>query len=212
MVIKMKMERISENKIRITISTKDLTERNISADSLNYNSREARELFWDMMQKAEIEFGFTTADAQLCIEAVPHATDEFIITITKVEEGLDDKFYSIHKYIKSKYKKSELLAKKRSKRPCSPILIYSFQSIQDLKNLSSRILKHYQGKSSLYRASGTYYLILFKSAWMSNFPLVPILQEYGNKISYISFCEGFLNEYGVKISEENALQVIQEFY
>lgn len=212
MVIFMKIERISENKIKITISNQDLSDRNISVDTLNYNSREARELFWDMMQKAELEFGFTTQDAQLCIEATPHSSEEFVITITKIEEEFDDAFHSIQKYIKNKYKKSDLVVKKRSKKISSPLLIYSFHNMQDLKKLTQRILDHYIGHSILYRASNVYYLILYKNAWRSTYPLTPILQEYGNRVSYVNFCEGFLNEYATKIATENALNVIAEYY
>ena len=46
----MKIERINENEIKVTISVNDLLERNIDLSSLNYNSPQAQELFWDMME------------------------------------------------------------------------------------------------------------------------------------------------------------------
>ena len=41
----MKIEKINENKIKVTISFNDLEERNIDLNSLNYNSPETQELF-----------------------------------------------------------------------------------------------------------------------------------------------------------------------
>ena len=102
----MKIERISENILKVTISLDDLEERNISLESLNYNSPAAQELFWDMMEQAEVQFGFDLSDSQLVIEPVSDLDDEFIITITKIDE--DGDFESIHKYIKSKLRKIDL--------------------------------------------------------------------------------------------------------
>jgi len=60
----MKIEKINENKIKVTISIDDLLERNIDLDTLNYNTPAAQELFWDMMEQAEIQFGFDASDSR----------------------------------------------------------------------------------------------------------------------------------------------------
>jgi len=208
----MRIERISENKIKITVSLEDLVERNIDVETLNYNSREAQELFWDMMKKAELEFGFTTSDAQLCIEAVPDSINGYVVTITKVEDEVDEAFESIQKIIRSKYKKSELRSKKRNKKVCSPTVVYSFSSSEDLKEFSNRIIDRYNGESTLFRHSMDYYLILSKSGWCSTTSIEPVIQEYGKRLLFSNFYEGFLEEYGVKIAENNALEIIINFY
>ena len=61
----MRIERIGENKIRIFVSYDDLEERDIDLDAFNYNSPETQELFWDLMEQAEIELGFDAQDSQL---------------------------------------------------------------------------------------------------------------------------------------------------
>jgi len=208
----MKIERISENMLRVTISLDDLEERNISLDSLNYNSPAAQELFWDMMEQAEVQFGFDLSDSQLIIEPISDLDDEFVITITRIDE--DGDFESIHKYIRSKLRKSDLKIKKKSRKLYSTLLIYSFESLDDLKLLSKELSDIYNGESSLYRYGSRYYLILVRN----NFTVTDInkfeilLDEYGSRVSNTSFYEGYLNEYGTKIAEGDALEIINNYF
>jgi adapter protein MecA 1/2 len=210
MVMNMKIEKVTENKIKVTISINDLEERNIDLNSLNYNS--PQELFWDMMEQAEIQLGFNASDSQLCIEAIPDSDEGFIITITKLDE--DGDFESIQKYIKSKFKKSDLKVKKKNRKICSTIMIYSFKDFEDVCSLSEKIRTRYTGDSSLYKIKETYYLILTRNSFtVSDSKMFELmLSEYGNKISNVGFYEGYLNEYGTRIVEYNALDTICNFF
>ncbi|MCX7748185.1 MAG: adaptor protein MecA [Clostridia bacterium] len=208
----MKIEKISENKIKVTISLNDLEDRNIDLNSLNYNSPAAQELFWDMMEQAEIQFGFNASDAQLVIEAVSDSDEGFIITITKLDEEGD--FESIQKYIKNKFKKTDLRVKKRNRKVCSTLSIYSFESFEDLCMLSKRINWMYTGDSSVYKYQDTYYLILTRNSFTASNQksFEALMNEYGKKVSNVSFYEGYLNEYGTKIMEYNAIQILNTYF
>ncbi len=211
----MKIERISENEIKVTISIKDLEERNIEhidLNFLNYNSPATQELFWDMMEKAEIEFGFTTSDSQLCIEAIPDSDEGFVITITKIDE--DGDFESIQKYIKNKFKKNDLRVKRKNRKIYSTIMIYLFTNFEDLISLTKKISSIYSGESTLYKYKETYYLILTKSHFTSSNTrlLETMLGEYGDKVPNVSFYEGFLNEYGTMIAEFNAIEILNNYF
>jgi adapter protein MecA 1/2 len=211
-VIILKIEKISENKIKVTISLDDLIERNIDLDSLNYNSPAAQELFWDMMEQAEVEFGFNISDSQLVIEPIPDMEEGFIITITKLDE--DGDFESIHKYIKNRYKKSDLKSKRKGRKVYTSVCIYSFSSFDDLCELSKMIQHIYSGESTLYKYKATYYLLLTRSNFtVSNIKLFDILMsEYGSKVSNASFYEGYLNEYGEKIATSDAIEIINTYF
>lgn len=208
----MKIERIGENMIKVTISIDDLEERNIDLESLNYNSPAAQELLWDMMEQAEDQLGFNLSDSQLIIEPIPDMEEGFIITITKVDE--DGDFESIQKYIKSKLKKSDLKAKRKTQKVYSTLLVYSFSNFEDLCLLSKNINSVYTGESSLYKYGNTYYLVLLKSNFavsdMNKFEA--LLSEFGMKISNVNFYEGFLNEYGMKLVESNAIDIINSYF
>ncbi len=81
----MKIERISENQIRCTLSKHDLSERHLKISELAYGSEKAKELFRDMMEQASIDFGFDADDIPLMIEAIPTSRDSIVLVITKVD-------------------------------------------------------------------------------------------------------------------------------
>ena len=90
----MKIEKINENQIRCTLTKSDLEERHIRLSELAYGSEKAKDLFRDMMQQANTEFGFEADNIPLMIEAIPVSSDSIILIISKVEdpEELDTRF------------------------------------------------------------------------------------------------------------------------
>lgn len=90
----MKIEKVSENQIRCTLTREDLNDRQLKISELAYGSEKAKTLFRDMMQQASYEFGFEAEDIPLMIEAIPLSADCIILVITKVEdpEELDTRF------------------------------------------------------------------------------------------------------------------------
>lgn len=90
----MKIERISDNQIRCTLNKHDLLERQLKISELAYGSEKAKELFRDMMEQANIDFGFDADDIPLMIEAIPTSRDSIVLVITKVDnpEEFDERF------------------------------------------------------------------------------------------------------------------------
>lgn len=90
----MKIERISENQIRCTLSKHDLMERHLKISELAYGSDKAKELFRDMMEQANIDLGFYADDIPLMIEAIPTSRESIILVITKVDnpDEFDEQF------------------------------------------------------------------------------------------------------------------------
>jgi len=66
----MKIEKLNENKIRVTLNIDDLAERDIDYHSFMSNSIESQSIFIDMLNKAEKEVGFNTEDCRIMIEAL----------------------------------------------------------------------------------------------------------------------------------------------
>ena len=67
----MKLERISENQIRCTLTRSDLAERELKISELAYGTEKAKALFREMMVQASDELGFEADNIPLIIEAVP---------------------------------------------------------------------------------------------------------------------------------------------
>ncbi len=90
----MKIEKISENQIRCTLTREDLTKRQIRLSELAYGSPKAKELFHEMMQQAIESCGFKADNMPLMIEAIPTSPDSLVLIITKVDdpEVLDSRF------------------------------------------------------------------------------------------------------------------------
>lgn len=90
----MKIERISENQIRCTLTSFDLSVRNLNLKELTYGSEKSRALFREMLQRASNEVGFDAEDIPLMVEAIPLSSDSIMLLITKVEdpEELDTRF------------------------------------------------------------------------------------------------------------------------
>ena len=90
----MKIERVSENQIRCTLSSFDLSVRNLNLRELAYGTEKARNLFREMIQKASNEVGFEAEDIPLMVEAIPLSNESVMLIITKIEdpEELDTRF------------------------------------------------------------------------------------------------------------------------
>lgn len=90
----MKIEKINDNQIRCTLTKEDLESRHIRLSELAYGSEKAKRLFRDMMQEAQLQFGFDADNIPLMIEAIPINSETIILIITKVEEPeeLDTRF------------------------------------------------------------------------------------------------------------------------
>jgi adapter protein MecA 1/2 len=219
MVITMRIERISYNKIKVTLSVNDLERWNVTADNLSYNSPQAQEMFWDMMRKAEDETGFIVHDSKLVIEATPSKSGGFIIFVTRLEG--DDELESLQKFIKSRFRKSELRVKKKNKRPDPLFAIYIFNDFEDVRLASSRIQSMYTENSSLYKYKNCYYLMLFSDKVLDEVNvngvenveiLCTILSDYGARALNHSITEGLLNEYGELIIKNIAIETLNKHF
>ena len=90
----MKIERISENQIKCTLTKEDLFARQLKISELAYGSEKVKELFVEVCRKAFIECDFEADDTPLMIEAIPVSPDCLVLLMTKVEdpEELDVRF------------------------------------------------------------------------------------------------------------------------
>lgn len=90
----MKIEKISDTQIRCTLTSDDLSIRNLNIKELAYGTEKARNLFSEMMEMASSEVGFEAEGVPLMIEAIPGRDEGIVLVITKVEdpEEVDTRF------------------------------------------------------------------------------------------------------------------------
>ena len=97
----MKIEKISDTQIRCTLTKEDLDSHQIRISELAYGTDKAKSLFREMMQQAQIQFGFEADNIPLMIEAIPdQCAKALVLIITKVEdpEELDTRFSKFAPY------------------------------------------------------------------------------------------------------------------
>ncbi|HBE86223.1 MAG TPA: adaptor protein MecA [Lachnoclostridium sp.] len=215
----MKIERINENQIRCTLTSFDLSVRNLNLGELAYGSEKARNLFREMIQKASNEVGFEAEDIPLMVEAIPLSNESVMLVITKIEdpEELDTRFAkfspsadedldSMPGDLASELlegadgllnllgidKKEEPEAEEpKEKSSASSIRIYCFQSLDQISDAARTIGQVYDGENTLYKKPDTrqYYLVI------RNTP--------DKSLDFSRVCN-LLAEYGSKIHQDYA--------
>ncbi len=197
----MRIERLAEDKIKITITLDDLVSRNIDLSSFMYNSPESQDLFWDVMSTAEEEYGFNVDDSMIYVEATTSGGGTFTLIVTKTKEKPVIKFSASKQQVKKE--------KVKLKRKKTPIVmtdsIYEFSSFDDLCSFCKVIDIKSVGENSLYKINDTYYL---KSSTM---PYTSIV-EYATVLKNASVTSAKLAEYGELVIEKDALQTISKYF
>ena len=208
----MKIEKLNENKIRITLNMDDLNERDIDFHSFMSNSIESQDIFLDMLDKAEEEVGFNTDDCRIMIEALALKDGHFVLTITKFEHELD----------KNPIRRKNLHIKKNNSYINFTKTIYSFDSFDTfcefctfLKDtISKREINNFAKVSDLYEYNSNYYLIL-SDINVSSKALKHIcssITEFAHFVDTSELFERKIKEYGKLIIESSAIPTCMEHF
>ena len=154
----MKIEKITENQIRIILKQEDFKDKSIDLQKLLLTTPESQSLFLEILDRAEKEVNFDTNGHKLLIETYFQGNDVFIFTITKyIESNINTK---------NKPKKY-LTAKRRIQTFNSTSLIYEFNQFEDFCDFCDFICKNHNidlkglfKTSLLYNYNNTYYLVI----------------------------------------------------
>lgn len=194
----MKIEKLTEDKLKITLSIDDLEERNINLHSFMYNSPESQDLFWELLQTAEKECGFNVDDSMIYVEASTSGGGNFTLLVTKANEATP----AIEKISKPKKLTNKNFRLKRKTVPIkheSSIYIFeSFDDICEFCNLCNTSILH---ANKLYSMNENYYL-------KTDYIPYNIILDYASIAKNTELLEARLNEYGKVVIEEDALQTV----
>ncbi len=149
----MKIEKLTENKIRIIIKSSDLNIKNSDFNSIINVVLKDKNFFLDILERAKTEFGFDTDGYKLLIEAFNSFENVFIFTITK---------YSANPKLKKYDNKKRLLVKRKNYNKINNSFIYKFNNFDELCDFCIYIntnIKNLFTNSTLYFYNNTYYLV-----------------------------------------------------
>ncbi|MBQ9266752.1 MAG: adaptor protein MecA [Clostridia bacterium] len=197
----MKIEKLNENKLKITLSLADLEERNIDLQSFIYNSPESQDLFWDMMNEAEREYGFDVNESMIYVEASATGSGNFTLIVTKSDDSAA--FQQLHQ--KTNLKKKNFKLKRKNVALNIQKALYVFDSFDDVCDFCKTIDLGTLGENTLYKLNDEYYLE------MENASFHHIL-DFASLAKSPDLCKGKINEYGSVIAEKTALQEIGKYF
>lgn len=197
----MKIEKLNEDKLKITLSIDDLEERNITLHSFMYNSPESQDLFWELLQEAEKECGFNVDDSMIYVEASTSGSGNFTLLVTKTNEKAP-----IERISKPKKVTKENFRLKRKSVPLKhELAIYSFNTFDDICAFCNVCDVSVLHGNSLYKMNEEYYL-------KTDFIPYNTILDYATLSKTPDLLEAKLNEYGKVIIPDNALQTIATYF
>ena len=120
----MKIEKLTEDKIRIIVNPSDLELENLDMKSIMTKSIDRQGFFVHMLEKAKDEVGFNTDGCKLLIEAFSSSDDILVFTITK---------YSEKEPLKNIDSSKKLTVKRKSLNIKNKEAIYRFRSFDEIK-------------------------------------------------------------------------------
>ena len=202
----MKIEKLTENKIRVIINLDDLKKNDLDYHTIMEKPIESQKLFLEMLLKAEKEVGFYTEGCKLLVEAFSSSDGLFVFTITKyVEKAITPP------------SKPKVIPKKKIKNvnPKSTTSIYKFSifeefcdfcaSINTINKFSPRQLSK---NISLYLYNDTYYLVVSnintEYEYISNF--YSTISEFAVLVSHSETFKLKLFEHGKPVMKRNAIE------
>lgn len=197
----MKIEKLAEDKIKITITIDDLAERNIDLYSFVYNSPESQDLFWDVMNEAERELGFNVDDSMIYVETSTAGSESFTLIVTKTKEK------PILKINREKtLKPNDNIKLKRKKMPYFiKNGIFKFEDFDDVCTFCKNTTPKSIIDTKLYTLNGTYYL------FAGIMPTTLIL-EYAQIQKNPTLFQSKLEEYGNVVIEQNVIETVSKYF
>ncbi|MFC4777533.1 genetic competence negative regulator [Paenibacillus sp. GCM10023252] len=198
----MKIERLSQDKIRIFLTFDDLLERGIQKDDMWREIPKVHELFSEMMDQAYSELGFD-ASGPLAVEvfALPAQGMVVIVTRGKMNAGLDERSAEDEDADEEIYEMEVTLEQ-------SDIVMYSFRDIEDVISVSKQLRSSELTEDGrLYAYNGKWILMLEPALIDSarTNAVIALLAEYGEATS-VTYA--MLEEYGKVIIASDAVREI----
>ncbi len=201
----MKIEKLTEDKIRIIVNPSDLELENLDMKSIMTKAIDRQGFFIHMLEKAKDEVGFNTDGCKLLIEAFSSSDDILVFTITKYSERESSKNTDLNKRLKVKRKSLNVSNKEA---------IYKFKDFDEFCDFCECINKEYKfdvkklsKNTYLYLYNNTYYLLMkninIDEIAIKNF--YSIASEFLTPAHYSSSFESKLLEHGKLIIKGNSI-------
>lgn len=207
----MRIERINENKIKVLIDDVEAKERNITIKNICDNTPEVQQMFWQAIRLAKESVDFSIDGAKLFVETIPACESGIGMLITKVsndselEEAVNNCSY------KGRLRRSELKPMKKEEA-IQRKYIYCFETFDSVCAAAGELSDRYRGVSVLYKLNEKFYMYLIPAEPISQCEAEIVLSEFAVRQANGQYMHGRLNEYGTVMIENNAIEVLSEYF
>lgn len=201
----MKIEKLTENKIRIIVNPSDLYLENIDIKSIMSKALDRQDFFIHMLEKAKNEVGFDSDGCKLLIEAFSTSEGILVFTITKYSENESNQ--NVNLVNKPKVRRKSLNIGNKN-------AIYKLNSFDEFCDFCEYINKEYRydikrlsKNTYLYLYHNNYYLFMkninIEKNAIKNF--YSIASEFLIPVHYSDNFENKLLEHGKLILKGNSI-------
>lgn len=204
----MKIEKLTENKIRVIINSDEFGTNDLNVHNLMTKAIEKQDILGTILKKAEKEVSFYTDGCKLLIEAFSSLEDVFVFTITKFSPD-------------NEVKKKKLVAKRKAFHKPSHYAICQFETFDAFCEFCNRIKYLHKTQSTklakniaLYKWKHNYFLVLkqINTQCETINLFYSILSEFGKLLSFSEHFETKLLEHGTIVIKKNAIDIGINFF
>lgn len=207
----MKIEKVNDDKIRVTFNLDDLNEKNIDFHSFMSNSIESQKLFLDMLDEAKSKVGFVTDDYKILIETAATDSGNFICNLTRIVPDCK----------KEKFIKSGVHIKKNRDLTDSRVAIYAFNCFDDFIDFCNFLVSNFDDRveifsinSMLFLYDSIYYLVINDVVTDLNLleGFCACISEFAYFVSNSNCFENKIREFGDLIVEKDAILTVSNYF
>ncbi|KAA9007189.1 genetic competence negative regulator [Paenibacillus spiritus] len=200
----MRIERLSQDKIRIFLTFDDLSERGIQKEDMWQEVPKVHDLFTEMMDQAYTELGFD-ATGPLAVEVFALPAQGMVVIVTRGkydhhsygasgEEEMPDEIYEMEVTLEQ-----------------SDSVVYAFRDFEVLIEAAHVLIGRITSAGTLYSYNDKWYLYFdpkdFEEAELA--ALVAVLSEFGDSSPVT---QSVLAEYGKTVMADNAVEQLCEHF
>lgn len=197
----MRIERLAENKVKVTLTGDDLIGFNINIKKLTGDSSELHSFLFKIMETIKEETDFNPYSGQIVVEA-HRVNDGMSIVISKIDSGRPQVTEKIHNG-------KRIIAKIHEHR--TGFATYYFDKFEDICSVLEKLHNSVHEYNSLYKLNGEYcYLINFDNPALDSQAVLKntlsVLSEFSKRSSILSLQHLHIIEHGEYIADK--LQLI----
>ena len=188
----MRIEKLSGDRIKVTLSSSELINFDIDVSTLTPDSKELHSFLFHVMEAVREETGFNPYNGQVVVEATP-SRDGISIIVSKMRPS--------SRKIKEDIKNGISVQAKIKQNP--KYSIFYFGDFDDLCNALCLLRDDELSLGSLYRMNDTYCYVTKNTSKFSR--CIAIMSEFASKTSAYPLQLTYIMEHGEKVAESSDL-------